>query len=192
MSCDCNCGCDNKYVNGGLLCHPLVVKVSYPPKVEITCVQYHVDHSSKISANIKSTKNCSRLSSNHRDGEDTYIFGINAPSNGDKCNKSVSDNARIEIRVTSPIFGWHGDGEDAKEFPTWDGSNPDVEIRVDARRKNFSDSDSYSFEKMSNANIESHLGQVRAGIFVITVDTAENVSVMSMTEEIGENRFGDE
>lgn len=175
--------CPETYLSGGTQCHPLVVRVSYPSVINITCEQYSVDHSSRISPSVISYKNCSQISSKHKDGSDTYIFGINVPPDGDKCNKSGSANARIEIRVNSPTFGWHGIGEDAQTFPTWDGSNPDVSVYLEARRKDSSDSDSYSFEPMSNSNIGSHLGSVRAGIFVITVDTAGKVSVTSKTAE---------
>ena len=175
--------CPETYLSGGVQCHPLIVKVSYPAKINITCEQYSVDHSSRIRPSITSTTNCSQKYSKHKDGSDTYVFGINVPPNGDKCNKSGSANARIEIHVNSPTFGWHGSDEDAETFPTWDGSNPDVSVYLEAKRKDSSDSDTYSFEPMSNSNISSHLGQVRSGIFIITVDSGGKVSVTSKTAE---------
>ena len=175
--------CPETYLSGGVQCHPLVVRVSYPSVINITCEQYSVDHTSYIRTSITYTKNCLLISRKHKDGSDTYIFGINVPSNGDKCNKVGSENARIEISVKSPTFGWHGSDKKAETFPTWDGSNPDVSVHLEARRKDSSDSDSYSFEPMSNSDIGNHLGKVRAGIFIITVDTAGKVSVTSKTAE---------
>ena len=82
-----------------------------------------------------------------------------------------------------PMIFAFGSGENAQTFPTWDGSNPDVSVYLEARRKGSSDSDSYSFEPMSNSDIGNHLGKVRAGIFIITVDNSGKVSVTSKTAE---------
>lgn len=170
MSCNCKCGCDNKY-SGGMQCYPLIVKISHQINLAYTCQSYHEDHPSSPIVEVSKTENCTTVNSETRDNggsrTSTYIFALVAkPGSGCSGGKS-SERAAVEFSVQPPTRGWHNNPhkvedddrwDDEPPFTKYDSTNPECSVKCKARMRSESDSGEFYFESSSNPNIKSHLG----------------------------------
>lgn len=190
MSCDCKCGCDNKYISGGTQCYPLIVKIQHKRWIRYTCVGEHEEHIAtgpSVELKIKQeSKNWSLVAiydnTNDYNVNCVYCFGLNSEEGGD-CHGKADSSAKIVFFVEPPHREWNA----GKEYPesqkgpktTWDGGNPDYSVFAEAKRKSSSDSDEVCFEAASNPDPSSSFGMPTGQFYdlVIEVDSDGSVSV---------------
>ena len=186
MSCNCKCGCDNKY-GGGTQCYPLIVKIRHSRNITYTCVGWNLEHEvAGPSVSLKETTNCSNVATDDNSSEHkfdcTYYFGLDSTEDGGCGGKSES-SAKVVFRVNPPTREWNT----GKAYPepqegprtSWDGGNPDFSVFAEAKRKSSSDSDEVCFEATSNPNPSSDFSVPTDQDYdlIIEVDSEGSVSV---------------
>lgn len=186
MSCNCKCGCDNRY-SGGVQCYPLIVKIRHRRNVTYTCSGWNLEHEEGgPSVSLGETTNCSLVAtddnSDYHNFNRVYYFGLDSAEGGD-CHGKTDSSAKIVFRVSPPEREWNGGAskpEDQKPpYTTWDGGNPDFSVSAEAKRKSSSDSDSVNFEATSNPDPSSDFSVPTDQYYnlVIEVDSGGSVSV---------------
>lgn len=183
MSCDCNCGCDNKYtISTGYRCYPLIVEISYQISIPYKCEAHHHDHNlgpwvsrdytegfrtvhteTKINGGIKTSK---------------YIFAFPSDYGFGCSGGKFYERGTVEFLATGPQRTWHNKGYDIVDgyyipdkppFTKWDSSNPEYSpLKCKARMGSEFDSGEFYFEPFENPDPYTHYsGNLIHGDFVM-------------------------
>ena len=185
MSCNCKCGCDNKY-SGGIQCYPLIVKIRHRRSITYTPSGWNVPLvvEGPFTA-LQEVKNCSWLEHyynvDEHNFEAVHYFGLHSPEGGD-CHVKA-ESSKIVFSVSPPQRGWNSGsskpGDQKPPFTTWDGGNPDFSVFVEAKRKSSSEFDEVCFEATSNPDPSSQFSLPTDQFYnlVIEVDSDGSISI---------------
>lgn len=155
MSCNCKCGCENRY-SGGYRCYPLIVKISHQINLDYWCQAFNAHHPSSPIVSVSSTENCMKVYSETKDNggmrTSTYFFALKAKSGSGCSGGDASEIAAVVFKVNPPLRGWHnkGDGSDEPPYTKYDSTNPECSVKCEARMRSESDSGEFYFESWSN------------------------------------------
>lgn len=186
MSCNCKCGCENRY-DGGIQCYPLIVKIWHRRNITYTSSGWNEPHVvTGPGVSLKEFKNCSWVrhyyNIDEHNFEAVHYFGLYSAEGGD-CHVKAESSAKIVFWVSPPEREWNGGAskpEDQKSpFTTWDEGNPDFSVFVEAKRKSSSEFDEVCFEATSNPDPSSQYSVPKDQHYnlVIEVDSDGSISI---------------